>query len=206
MIMVKQAETKKRSLKYIIPWILVIGGAIGLLAAAQLTLEKFHILENPGAELACDINPIVACGPVINTDQAKAFNFPNPMIGLSGFAVLITIGMGMFAGATYKRWFWLGLQAGAIFGVAFMHWLIFQSLYRISALCPYCMVVWAVTIPVFWYTTLYNLSEGNIKVSDKLEAASKFAQKYHAEILLVWFLIIIALILNKFWFYWSTLV
>ena len=30
----------------------------------------------------------------------------------------------------------------------FMHWLIFQSLYRIGALCPYCMVVWAVTIPL----------------------------------------------------------
>ncbi|PRC62285.1 hypothetical protein C6A85_03910, partial [Mycobacterium sp. ITM-2017-0098] len=30
----------------------------------------------------------------------------------------------------------------------FVHWLIFQSLYRIGALCPYCMVVWAVTIPL----------------------------------------------------------
>ena len=32
--------------------------------------------------------------------------------------------------------------------MVFIHWLIFQSLYRIGALCPYCMVVWAVTIPL----------------------------------------------------------
>jgi uncharacterized membrane protein len=201
-----KAKTKKRSLGQILPWILVIGGLIGLIAATQLTLEKFHLLENPGAELSCDINPIVACGSVISSDQAKAFNFPNPMLGLSGFAVLITIGMAMFAGGTFKRWFWLGLEAGTIFGVLFVHWLIYQSLYTIGALCPYCMVVWTVTIPIFWYTTLYNLNEGNIKVSKKLKPASEFVQKYHAEILLVWFLIIIGLILNKFWYYWSTLV
>ena len=46
------------------------------------------------------------------------------------------------------RWYWAGLATGTLLGVAFVHWLIFQSLYRIGALCPYCMVVWAVTIPL----------------------------------------------------------
>ncbi len=41
-----------------------------------------------------------------------------------------------------------GLAAGTLLGTVFVHWLIFQSLYRIGALCPYCMVVWAVTIPL----------------------------------------------------------
>ena len=46
------------------------------------------------------------------------------------------------------RWYWAGLATGTALGVVFIHWLIFQSLYRIGALCPYCMVVWAVTIPL----------------------------------------------------------
>ena len=46
------------------------------------------------------------------------------------------------------RWYWVGLAVGTLLGVVFIHWLIFQSLYRIGALCPYCMVVWAVTIPL----------------------------------------------------------
>ena len=46
------------------------------------------------------------------------------------------------------RWYWGGLAIGSLLGAAFVHWLIFQSLYRIGALCPYCMVVWTVTIPL----------------------------------------------------------
>lgn len=184
------------------PYLLTIGGGLGLWAAFQLSLERLEILKNPAYVPSCDINPVVACGSVIESAQASAFGFPNPFVGLAGFAVVITIGMALFAGARYKKWFWLGLQLGAAFGVVFVHWLIFQSLYRIGALCPYCMLVWAVTIPIFWYVTLYNLRQGYIKSSRNL---SSFLVRHHADILLVWFLVISGLILNRFWFYWSTL-
>ncbi len=204
---VEQAGNKqKRSLKQILPWILVVGGTIGLLAAAQLTLEKFNLLTNPGEALSCDLSPIVACGSVINTDQASAFGVPNPFLGLAGFAVLITIGMGMFAGAKFKRWFWLGLQAGAVFGIVFVHWLIYQSLYTIGALCPYCMVVWTIMIPLFVYITLYNFDQKHTKTPKKLKRVVNFTTTYRSEIVLVWYVVIIALILNRFWYYWSTLI
>ncbi|MEV6675377.1 vitamin K epoxide reductase family protein [Streptomyces erythrochromogenes] len=38
-------------------------------------------------------------------------------------------------------------------GFAFTVWLIAQCLYVIGALCPWCVVVWAVMIPLFWYVT-----------------------------------------------------
>ena len=44
------------------------------------------------------------------------------------------------------RWYWVGMTLGTLAGAGFVHWLIFQSLYRIGALCPYCMVVWVATI------------------------------------------------------------
>jgi len=49
-----------------------------------------------------------------------------------------------------------------------VHWLIFQSLYRIGALCPYCMVVWVVTITVFWNVTLHNLTREHLPVAAPL--------------------------------------
>lgn len=183
----------------------MIGGIIGVLCAGILTIEKFNLLKNPSNPLNCDLNPIIACGPVIDTPQASAFGFPNPFIGLAGFAVVATIGAAMLAGATFKRWFWLSLQFGMIFAVAFVTWLQFQTIFRIGALCPFCMVVWIVTIPMFWYTTLYNLREGHIRVRGKLEQISQFMQRHHADILFVWFLIIIGVILHHFWYYWSTL-
>ena len=135
-------------------------GGIGLLAAAVLLIEKIDVIEDPDYVPTCSINPVLSCGSVMTSDQAEAFGFPNPILGVAGFAVVLTTGAAMLAGATFRRWYWLGLQAGVTFGVVFVHWLIFQSLYRIGALCPYCMVVWVVTIPLFLFVTLHNVRTG----------------------------------------------
>jgi uncharacterized membrane protein len=196
--------TKKYNLTNIFPYILLIGGIIGLLCAGILTIEKINLLKDPSKPLGCDLNPIIACGSVINTSQASAFGFPNPLIGLVGFSFVAAVGTGMLAGATFKRWFWLMLQVGVIFGVCFVTWLQFQSIFRIGALCPFCMVVWGVMIPIFLYTTLYTLREGHIKISSKLRGFVKFLQRHHADILIAWFLVIAAVILQHFWYYWKT--
>lgn len=189
----------------LLPWVLLIGGAIGVLAAGILLVEKFALLENPQAQLACDLNPIVACGSVINTTQASAFGFPNPIIGLVGFSVVATIGAAMFAGASFKRWFWLGLQAGTVFGIAFVTWLQYQSIFQIGALCPYCMVVWTVMIPIFVYTTLYNLEKGHLRISKRFRAVVDFIKRFHLEIITVWYLGIVSIIVAQFWYFWRTL-
>jgi len=193
---------KEWTLERTIPWILTIGGIIGFLAAFVIAVEKIELLKNPAYVPTCNISPLISCGSVMKTWQASAFGFPNPFLGIMGFAVVATIGMALLAGATFKRWFWLGLQYGTIFGVALISWLQYQSIYRIEALCPYCMVAWAVMIPIFWYVTLYNIRAGNIAF---LKGADGFLRRHHGEILLVWFLIILGAILNHFWYYWSTL-
>ena len=58
----------------------------------------------------------------------------------------------------------------------FVTWLQYETIFRIHALCPYCMVVWTVTIPMFWYTTLYNLRGGNIKWGKRYPRFSGFLQ------------------------------
>lgn len=201
-----KTTTKSRTLPQTIAYILAIGGAIGFLASFILTVEKIALLQNPAYNPSCNISPILSCGSVMVTPQAEAFSFPNPFLGIAGFAVVTTVGVAMLAGATFKRWFWRGLELGALFGVSFITWLAFESIYRIDALCPYCMVVWAVTIPIFWYTTLYNLRTGNLPTPAKLKGLVAWAQKHHADILIVWYLVIIGLILNHFWYYWSTLI
>lgn len=195
----------KYTLVNVLPWLLLISGIIGVFSAGMLTYEKIELLKHPNAELGCDLNPIVACGPVINKPQASAFGFPNPFIGLVGFAVVATVGGAMLAGAVFRRWFWLGLQAGVTFAVGFVTWLQFETIFRIHALCPYCMTVWIVTIPVFLYVTLYNLQAGHLKTPTRLKGAVGFARKHHGDILILWYLIIIGVILNRFWYYWKTL-
>ncbi|PZG16556.1 Vitamin K epoxide reductase [Micromonospora craterilacus] len=183
-------------------WVLAVGGGIGLLAAGTLTVEKVNLLSDADYVPTCSINPILSCGSVMTTPQAAAFGIPNPLLGIAGFAVVTTLGVVLLAGVRLPRWFWLGLQAGATFGVVFVHWLIYQSLYVISALCPYCMVVWVVTIAIFLYTTLHNLRR--IPASSPLARLAGLAG-YHSVILVAWYVVILAAILHRFWDYWSTL-
>lgn len=186
--------------------LLVICGTIGLIAAFVLTMEKMSLLSNPNYQPSCNLNPVLSCGSIIRTEQASAFGFPNPFIGLAGFSVVITVGMGLLAGASYKKWFWRGLNGGALFGFVFIHWLFYESLYDIGALCLYCMAVWAITAPIFWYTTLFNLKNKNLPTPKSLKGIVDFALRHHLDILVVWYLFIILSITTKFWYYWSTLI
>ncbi|MDX8030380.1 vitamin K epoxide reductase family protein [Lentzea sp. BCCO 10_0856] len=175
----------------LVAWVLAVGGFVGLIASSVLTIEKIALLKDPFYVPTCSINPVLSCGSIMKTAQAEVFGFPNPLLGIAGFAVVTTLGVLLVSGVSLPRWVWIGLQVGVTFGVLFVHWLIVQSLYEIGALCPYCMVVWAVMIPIFWYTTLRNIRP---------------TFQYHSVVLILWYLVIVAGVLQAFWFYWSSLV
>jgi uncharacterized membrane protein len=149
-------------------WILVVCGLIGLVAAIELIIQKISVLSDPDFVPNCDINPVLSCGSVINTEQASLFGFPNPVLGVIGFTVVIMFGALLFAGLELPRSMWLGLNIGALAGMAFVVWLVIQSLYVIGALCPWCMVVWAITIPIFWQVTTDNLASGRLNLGKSL--------------------------------------
>lgn len=184
-------------------WVLIVAGVIGVLSSATITYDELQTAQNPDYVPSCDLNPVVSCGSVTDSEQAHVLGFPNPFMGLIGYAVVLTTGVALLAGATLKRWYWLGLELGVIAGVLFVHWLFYQSVYVISSLCPYCMLVWAATITTFWYVTLYNIQLGHIKLKGALQKAAFFARRHHLDILVLWLLIIGALILKHFWYYYG---
>ena len=149
-------------------WILVVGGIIGIFASIELIIQKIAVLSDPDFVPNCDINPILSCGSVISTEQASLFGFPNPVLGVIGFTVVIMFGALLFAGVELPRLMWLGLNFGALAGMVFVIWLVSQSLYVIGALCPWCMVVWAVTIPIFWQVTTDNLARNKLSLGKSL--------------------------------------
>ncbi len=138
----------------------------------------------------------------MSTPQAAAFGFPNPLLGVALFPLVVATGVAVLGGVRLPRWWWLGLQAGTLLGVVFVHWLIVQSLYRIGALCPYCMVVWIVTIVMFSGTTLRNIGHGVLPFPDAWRAP---VAALHTAIPVAWLLVLTALIGQAFWTYWRTL-
>ncbi len=149
-------------------WLLLITGVIGWLASGALVLEKLEVLKDANHVTVCDVNPWISCGKVMETPQSSVFGFPNMFIGIVAFAIIITTAMGLLAGAKFSRWYWLGLQTGVTLGFAFVVWLWSQALYVINVLCPFCMVVWAVMIPLFVWVTIRNISTGVIKAPPAL--------------------------------------
>ncbi|MBO0895892.1 MULTISPECIES: vitamin K epoxide reductase family protein [Arthrobacter] len=141
---------------------MLVTGVVGWLASGVLVLERLRVFADANYITSCDINPWVSCGTVFKTWQAAIFGFPNPLIGIVAFAVIITSAMGMLAGARYARWYWLGMQAGVTLGMVFVVWLWSQALFDIYVLCIYCIVVWAAMIPLFVFTTVRNLAHGVI--------------------------------------------
>lgn len=180
-------------------WVLIVGAA-GLAASLMLTAEKIKMLINPGYRPSCSINPVLSCGSVMAAAQEHAFGFANTLIGIVGFTVVVVTGVLAVAGVQLPQWYWVGLAAATVLGVVFIHWLIFQSLYRIGALCPYCMVVWAITIPLAVVATSIAL-----RPLVRYPAAQVLYQ-WRWSITALWFTTVILLIVVRFWNYWSTLI
>ena len=147
---------------------------------------------------------MVACSPVIASKQAAAFGFPNPFIGLAGFGMVWAVGMMLFAGAKkLEKWFWWCFQAGSAFGMLFVAWLIHASLYDIGKLCLYCMLVWSVTIPIFWTTLAFNLQEKNIKIKGKV---GEFIAENPGKLIALTYLLVIVLVVIRFSDYFYSLI
>ena len=181
-------------------WWVLIAGVIGLIASATLLVEKIEMLKDPEFVPSCSINPVLACGSVINTPQASIFGPPNPLIGVVAFCVVIVTGVLAVGRVPLPRWYWKGLMVGTGLGVAFVHWLAYETLYEIGALCPYCMVVWSVTIPLFAVVAPISLQPlaGN--------SVARALYQWRWPLVTLWFTAILLLILVRFWDYWSTLI
>ena len=176
--------------------VLLACGLIGLCAALVLLVEKFRLVADPAYVPSCSISPLLSCGSIMSTPQAEVFGFPNPIIGVAGFAALITVAVTTLAGARLPAWYWMGLTLGTGMGAIFVHWLIFQSLYRIGALCPYCMVVWLVTVAAL-VAVLARWSHAG--------ALPRWVADYATSLVVAWSLLVAALIAVRFWDYWVTL-
>ena len=181
--------------------LLVLTGAAGLLASWVITLDKFKLLEDPDFTPGCSLNPVVSCGSVMKSDQASAFGFPNPMLGLVAYAVVICVGVGLLAGARFPRWYWLVLDAGCLFGVGFVSWLQFESLYRINALCLWCCLAWVATILMFWYVTSFNVRGQFLPAPGALRT---FLAEFTWVPPLLHIGIVGMLILTRWWDFWTS--
>jgi uncharacterized membrane protein len=176
-------------------WFLIITGLVSWLASATLVLERLALYANPNLNLSCDVNTWISCGSVMKTPQAALLGFPNPFIGVAAFVVIITTGVVLLAGAQLSRWYWICMQVGITAGFALVCWFWFQAVYVIAKLCPYCMIVWAMMIPLFILLTVRNVVHGVIPAPPGL---TKFLKDWVWVIMGLVYVAVLASIFFKF--------
>ena len=176
--------------------ILLITGVIGWVASGILVLERLALYEDAEHVTTCDINALVSCGKVMGTWQSELLGFPNPLIGIVACAVVITTAMAMLSGARFADWYWGALQAGVTVGLLFIVWLWYQALFVIHILCLYCMVVWAMMVPLFILLTVRNLAHGLFPASP---AVVRFSSQWAGTLIAVIYVAVAASVFFSFY-------
>ena len=170
----------------------IILGAIGLFASFELATEYIKTLQQTDYVPNCALSVLVTCGPNMDSWQGSLFGFSNTILGLIAFAAPIAVGLALLAGARFAAWFWWLYRAGLALGTVFIFWLFYQSVFNLGTLCPWCMVVWSVMIPLFFFTAFRPEAQGFVPASAGTKRAFTAINSWAWVLVLISYLIIAA--------------
>lgn len=197
-----------------VPWVqrpvafgifLIVTSFVGFLASFTLAVEKYEKLENPDGVLSCDLNPFFSCSSVMEFPQSQLLGFPNQLLGIAAFIFPLFVGVLLASRAKVPDWVMVGLNIGLACGIGLVMFLFYVSIYVIGVGCPWCIVVWTVTIPMFCAVTAHNVLEGRFSKALSDNTFVRVLAKENLPIAIVWLLLIAAAIVVQFWNFFSTL-
>ena len=103
----------------------------------------------------------------------------------------VLIGVLSLAGIQVSKWMFQVIAIISGLATLFVSWLAFQSIYVIEILCPYCIVVWGMTVPIFFLTTRDLLKKSRNSTLKSLSVLTGF-------LTLGWFLVVGSAIFLQF--------
>jgi uncharacterized membrane protein len=139
----------------------IVAGALGGIVAFLLYLEYIGQLTDATPLISCAISPIVTCGPNLLSPGGNLLGFSNSIIGIVLFGGPVYAGVSALAApGGLRRWYWRVYGLFVLGGFLLVHFFAWRSVFEYGSLCPWCMIVWLVTIPLFWFTLGWSLRDG----------------------------------------------
>ncbi len=169
---------------------LAVASVAGFFAAFRLTVDKVGTFTTPDVAPSCNVSVLVQCGKNLASWQGSLFGFPNPLLGVGGWMALFVIAVLIISGVSFARWFWIALNVGITLALAFVIFLITESIFVLGTLCPWCMATWSVVIPSFWLISLFNLKSGHVPVPARLRSIAATAYGFIPLITLVSYIVV----------------
>lgn len=128
---------------------LIVGAsAVGLVSSFLQLLDKLIHLKNPTANLACNISSVFNCSNVLDAWQSSFFGFPNSMMCMIFFSVMLGVALVGATGSSLNKVLRLVMHFFSVFFLFFGAWYLWQSIYVLGAVCIYCMFCYAAVIAI----------------------------------------------------------
>lgn len=182
-------------------WVaMLLWSAASLVASFVLAVEAVTLAADPDTVLGCDLNAIVSCGTVGSSWQASVFGFPNAFLGLMTEPIVITIAVVGLTGIGLPRWFMRTAQTIYALGLVLAYWLLYQAVFEIGAVCPWCLLVTVATTFVFYEMTRINILDGNLPLPASVRRVLTEASRSHLDLMLVlaWILGVALVLVSRY--------
>jgi uncharacterized membrane protein len=138
-----------------------VAGLLGWIVSFLLYLEYIGQLTGADPLVSCRLSVVVTCGPNLLSPGGNLLGFSNSLIGIVMFLGPVYAAVsGRAAVGGHRLWFWRTYLAFLGAGFVLVHVFAARSVFEYGSLCPWCMVVWLVTIPLFWITLGWTLRTG----------------------------------------------
>ena len=116
-------------------WIKILA-VVGIFLALFLLWERYF---QPSFQ-PCNINATVNCDAVISGTLANTLGIPTPLIGLTGYIIIL------FAAFKKNAKLVLGM---ATFGLLFCLYIAYREIFQLRVICPVCILCQLNMITVF---------------------------------------------------------
>jgi uncharacterized membrane protein len=195
--------TRWHRLRHANAWIygtMLVSACLSLIASFVLSVDALALAADPDVSLSCNINAVISCGTVGSSWQAHLFGFPNAYLGMLAEPVVITIAVASLGGVRFPRWFMLSAQVVYTLGFIFAYWLLYQSMFVIGAMCPWCLLVTVSTTLVWATLTHVNIRDDNLYLRPRLQ--ERLSGWIQADldwiVVVIWLLILVLVTVLKY--------
>lgn len=138
----------------------IVLGFAGWLTSLLLNFEYIAQLRHVAPPINCTLSPVVSCVPNLTSPAGNLLGFSNSLIGITAFMAPMVVGVASLFGARMGVWFWRCYELGLLAALVLVHSFAYLSVFVFGEICPWCVVVWLSTIPLFWVTTSWALRSG----------------------------------------------
>lgn len=139
----------------------IAAGVAGGIVSFLLYHEYIAQLRGDTPLISCSISPVVTCGPNLLSPGGNLLGFSNSVIGMVLFTGPIFAGASALAATEGLRaWYWRTYTVFVAGAFLLVHFFAYRSVFEYSSLCPWCMIIWLVTIPLFGTVIGWTLRAG----------------------------------------------